>query len=598
MPPFATLSASQPPAFKEAFERLQGTVTFSDAREFRSTTLKDVFAAAQEIERKLAARKSMCNMRRIQPLLDGLQLFSGPVEVLCNGTPYLPWIWAPIKLMLQLASQYAEIMEKLLDAYGQIAAVMPRFDRISEHFAENTSICYMLSVVYADILEFHRRAYKFVRRRGWKNFFHSSWGSFDIRFKTILSSLDKHSDWLDRETNSISIVEAKEWRRKEQEDTMKREQDRSEGQFRDALAWLAIDDQEEELDRLISRCQPGTCEWLYENSKIISWCGDGPDELLLWLKGIPGSGKSVLCSQMIQKLKGADECTVVFYICNSYASDQTRCIQIMKSIAAQLLRSHKDLSSYVIGEFASRGLTPSVPKLRQLLANMPLRSTRIIIDGLDEVDDKEHRSIIIELGRLTRAKEPSCKVLVSSREGGDISKLLREKAILSLNDVQDEIRGAIDIFVNHQMQEFRDRFKEDILDKIAQVLIEKAGGMFLWVRLVLSTFEDVHNFQELCAAVENLPKGLDEAYGRIIERIRKNPSESNRDKIIRILEWIAFSHRPLKTHELLDGITLHRGNYILDDTSRLGSWVLELGKPIIEEGPGKTLDFVHFSAKE
>ena len=598
LPPLSSSQAPcPPPAFEEAFEKLKATVSTSDAHDFHSTTLEDVWSAAHDVERQLAARKSLRNVRRIMPLLESLKLLSGPVDVLCNGTPYLPWIWAPIKLTLQLASQYSEILEKLLEAYAQIGNAMPRFDRFTKAFPDSAGVQHILSVIYADILEFHRRAYKFFRRRGWRNFFHSSWASFDIRFKTIIYSIDKHSDWLDREANSLDIIEAKQWRRKLQEDTGLKEKERSDIQFQDALTWLAVDDQEDELDRLSSRCQPDTCDWLFKHAKIVSWTTDEPSGLLLWLKGIPGSGKSVLCSQLVNHLRTAEDCTVAFYFCNSY-SNQNHCLQILKSIAAQLLRSHRETASYVVQEFANQGQKPSITKLRKLLANMQRKKTRIVVDGLDEIEGSEHSQVLAELDRLTKSKDAACKVLVSSREDSTINKVLRQKATLSLTEEQEDICKAIQIFVKHEIRDLRDRFRDSILDTISQKLIEKAGGMFLWVRLVIATFEDVYSIQELLMAVDSLPKGLDGAYGRIIERIQKDMSESNRAKAVRILSWIAFSCRPLKVHELLDGVTLHEGNLLLNETSRLEVSVLDLCKPIIEGTHDKVVEFVHFSAKE
>jgi len=78
---------------KEAFERLQLKVSPKDAREFQCTTLQDVYTAARKIERELAARQCLRNMRRLNPFFDGLERYSKAIEVLCNGTPYLPWIW-------------------------------------------------------------------------------------------------------------------------------------------------------------------------------------------------------------------------------------------------------------------------------------------------------------------------------------------------------------------------------------------------------------------------------------------------------------------------------------------------------------------------
>jgi hypothetical protein len=40
-------------------------------------------------------------------------------------------------------------------------------------------------------------------------------------------------------------------------------------------------------------------------------------------------------------------------------------------------------------------------------------------------------------------------------------------------------------------------------------------GMFLWVRLVLCTLENVHSVQQLCDAVSELPKGVEKMYSRL-----------------------------------------------------------------------------------
>jgi hypothetical protein len=79
--------------FQDAFCKFEEVVTAEDSQEFHSTTLEDVRKAARNIEEQLGARQCLRNMRRIEPLIDGLTRYSKVVEVLCNGTPYLPWIW-------------------------------------------------------------------------------------------------------------------------------------------------------------------------------------------------------------------------------------------------------------------------------------------------------------------------------------------------------------------------------------------------------------------------------------------------------------------------------------------------------------------------
>lgn len=89
----STSIATPPVAFNTAFERLKEVVSKDDARSFNSTRMEDVWTTARDIERYLASRRSLRGFRRIQPFLAGIEQYSKVVEVICNGTPYMPFIW-------------------------------------------------------------------------------------------------------------------------------------------------------------------------------------------------------------------------------------------------------------------------------------------------------------------------------------------------------------------------------------------------------------------------------------------------------------------------------------------------------------------------
>ena len=590
--------AHPPRILEEAFSRLKDSVTASDARDLESTTLKDVRAMAINIEQRLSARNSLRNLRRLEPLLQKLEHYSRPMDVLCNGTPFLPWVWAPIKLVLQIAHQHVEILEKIIEAYAQIATVLPRFDRINSTFPTSAGVSHILSVIYVDILEFHRRAYKFVRQRAWETLFKSAWAAFDARFKSILGSLEKHSDWLDREANSLNIVEAKEWRKRLEDTVSKKEKDQFHRDFREALAWLAAEDQEDELEKISDHCQNGTCDWFFKAPKVMSWVKESSESTLMWLRGIPGAGKSVLCSQLIKDLKDNSSYTTAFYICNSSMRGQDCCLQMLKSLTAQLLKSHMEIGTWIYDELINRGVKPSMAALRKVLKNLHRSSTRIVVDGLDELDEKDHKAVITELSRLVKAVEPFCKVLVSSRDGREINRELRQKPCLSLNDESENIGSSIRQFVTCQLEQFKSNFREDLLTEAGLSITRKAGGMFLWARLVLLTLGDVHSEAELGKAVQDMPEGLDGVYSRIMKNIEDNTNTNTWRKIVRILQWTAFSKRRLRVQELLDGISLHEDCSFLSEENRLKRHVLDDCKPILEETSSGVVDFVHFSAKE
>lgn len=61
---------------------------------------------------------------------------------------------------------------------------------------------------------------------------------------------------------------------------------------------------------------------------------------------------------------------------------------------------------------------------------------------------------------------------------------------------------------------------------------------------------------------------------------------------------MSCSYRRLKIHEILDGVSIRSDRTSLDSNTKLPRRVLDLCRPLIEDGPSNTLIFVHFSAQE
>ncbi len=77
----------------QAFERLRRSISKEDAHDFASTQLKDVWEAVRKIDADQRKRQSAQNLRRVEPLLRGIEKYATVVDTLCNGTPFLPYIW-------------------------------------------------------------------------------------------------------------------------------------------------------------------------------------------------------------------------------------------------------------------------------------------------------------------------------------------------------------------------------------------------------------------------------------------------------------------------------------------------------------------------
>lgn len=102
----ARFMASPTNLIADAFEKLNRSISAEDAHMFASTDLKDVWNAVQDIQNLQRKRQSVQNLRRIEPLLRGLEKYSKVIDVLCNGTPFMPYAW--------VGSFYDDICRNLL----------------------------------------------------------------------------------------------------------------------------------------------------------------------------------------------------------------------------------------------------------------------------------------------------------------------------------------------------------------------------------------------------------------------------------------------------------------------------------------------------
>ncbi|TGO32628.1 hypothetical protein BHYA_0301g00120 [Botrytis hyacinthi] len=594
-----------------AFERLKSSISQQDAHNFASTELEDVWLAVRQIDSTQRQRQSGQNLRRIEPFLRGVEKYSKIVEILCNGTPYLSFIWAPIKLMLQIASHHRDIFEALISAYVDIGEALPRFDRYQKTFDNNVEFQQSLATVYTNILEFHQRAYKFLRQRAWHVIFLSFWKDFGSRFDSIINSLKKHRDFIDIEAVSFDIVESRESRVKMQDDIQLRQKRELEmveenekiakaNRLQHAIAWFTLDgkNQETEHDRISKKRHDKTCEWMAGEQQFKSWTENNTEDPCLWLHGKPGSGKSVICSYIIQKIIERPGLTTCYYYCDSRSSGNV-CQQILATISIQLLRQHHEISTLVANEFVYRGVDCTMTQLRALVPQLlqTVASTRIVIDGLDECSKEDQKLILKELRTICIGPALQCKVLFSSRKEAHIRQKLLKQPYIAL-DSRQEVNQDIQSYLKYKVSKL-DTSDQELLKRIEITLMEKANGMFLWVRLVLDELKFCYSDEALERAVMGLPKGLKAAYGRILDRIMDpNNPETARFMAIRILEWMACSYRVLKNYEILDGVALDRSNRTLTSRTRIGKRALDLCRPLIEDGPANTVEFVHFSARE
>ncbi|KAI0543263.1 hypothetical protein GGR58DRAFT_519395 [Xylaria digitata] len=608
-----------------AFQSLEKTISPADSRKFASTNLQDVRAAAIKLEEQLSARRCLRNMRRLEPLFNGLGHYANAVGVLCNGTPFLPWVWAPITLILNVASEYVEAFEKVIDAYSRIAESLKRFEFLNSAYASDKDFQQTLAVFYSDILQFHEQAYKFLTRNGWKLLFLTSWGRFQRRFDDILENLKRHESLVDKEANARNISEERQmrqeirdWRRENIDRIEQLEKDEAGKRYHSIASWLKVDDsgQQQIYDSLHSEGQsyPGTCTWSLKNKSVQLFLQKKPVPQVLWLRGVAGSGKSVLSAELINFAELAGCNTIRFFCSRSYRSNTYD--QIVKSLFLQILRKDSELIAYVYRESVLAKASPSSTAIERLfhraLMTLLKPASRddyiwVFIDGINECDPQTETRIIelinLMVSNLTRSNGITCKVLVSSRASDIISKKLRKKDELSLTEEKSSLSQAIKQYTSQRLQELHVKLEQlsltrEEIEGIEQSITRKSDGMFLYARLILDYLANniFIRSTQIKSAVNDLPEKLSDFYKQILSQILAHLNPQSVELVRSMLGWVAFARRPLKRVEFLSAMAFSEGDYSI--TTVAPGFILEVCNTLVEERADTTLSFIHNSVQE
>ena len=79
---------------EKACDRFRGVISTEDAKLIEATSsIDDVKLAIRQVDQQLAARQRLRNMERLTPFVDAVERYSKAIDVVANGTQYLPWIW-------------------------------------------------------------------------------------------------------------------------------------------------------------------------------------------------------------------------------------------------------------------------------------------------------------------------------------------------------------------------------------------------------------------------------------------------------------------------------------------------------------------------
>lgn len=166
-----------------------------------------------------------------------------------------------------------------------------------------------------------------------------------------------------------------------------------------------------------------------------------------------------------------------------------------------------------------------------------LSSHRLVffIDGLDEYDG-DHDGMIKTLLKWTKKNKNDIKLCVSSREWEIFTQRLAGCPRIKLQDIT---RQDVQTYVDEELSDNEDFIQVSLQSpeilKLADIITEKAEGVFLWVKITLRSLKwgllSGEGVRELEKRISALPNELEALYQSVFDCMRNSGHTSQLDKM-------------------------------------------------------------------
>ncbi|KAL5354784.1 hypothetical protein ACLOAV_000874 [Pseudogymnoascus australis] len=284
-----------------------------------------------------------------------------------------------------------------------------------------------------------------------------------------------------------------------------------------------------EFRRHLASQAPGTSNWICDTLKFKQW-QTSENHGSLWIKGVPGAGKSVLAASVVDHLKRDGENPALLQPLSSNE---------LENVSDEQLWGH-------------------------LLAGLSsVQNAFCVVDAIDEMqlDSK----FLQRLNSLAGFRPGSVKLLMTSRPKEYLQSSLRDTSTLHISLESDAVGKDITVFVSHRLRSaLPGADHEELRGLLASTISMKSRGLFLYARLALDQIVPklVSKQQvDIPNLATNLPVGLEEIYNSTLMKQSQllefsgHPGIGTKIQVF-LLECVTHSSRPLRLNELADALNV------------------------------------------
>ncbi|KAM7201673.1 hypothetical protein V8F33_003222 [Rhypophila sp. PSN 637] len=577
-------------------------------------TLDDVRRAVAEFDQQSGSRPYGS---RFVNILKAVQQFAvvGDVVVGGGGNVVPSAVWGCLRLTLTVFTNLASCREKVSELFMEIGQTAPRHEQIAVLYPRSKRLQSDLIEYFIVIVQLCHRLFK-----------PSTLGQIQARLqlalvdpelKNLKEELDKWATSIDREINLLIAQrveeEAKQNSRFRSLWTVVSEVDTKRKKTKTRLTWLDSCSQynyEREQKRI--RKQGNSTFFLSEHS-YLEWKGrvaqNSPKPSNLLLRGILGSGKSVLLANMIDDLtltRKEQHYFVAHFFVISEDSESHMARIVLGSIARQILEAVADLS-WVDALESRTGSGPDMLSSREILDLLRRvfpggGRVFLILDGLDQCPRKERLALMCYLEELRKTLDlyvcASLRQEANVHPEKDLVLALQPDFVLDIPFDNPDIKS----FVNSELEHLIDLGElvvgsQELLEEIKTCLITGASGMFLWVVLQLQTITSERSDRTIRQALKHIPRSLPATYEQILTKSRGFGPQYQ----LTILKILSAAFELLTIDQLREALSIVPGETVWSDENLINDINVTLascGSLLQVDEEELTVRFVHPSVRQ
>ncbi|TFK19831.1 ankyrin [Coprinopsis marcescibilis] len=341
-----------------------------------------------------------------------------------------------------------------------------------------------------------------------------------------------------------------------------------------------------------------TGRWVISEPKFSKW-RQGPRGIL-WGTGMPGAGKTILASIIIEylmELAKSNQRICVAFAFSRY-TDPLTVEEILAGLLRQILEDHPQTIVYIQRMHDHHSIRKTRPSKQELIGVLEAIFTSNLfdqrfcsLDGLDEAKSITQFELLEALSQLP------VNLLITSRPlhllEGNIPTADHFSIILQDADIERLIEERVRQIPTLASLLARDEFKKWVV----KTVVEKSSGMFLVASLQLDSLVECVDIRELRQAVETLPVGVEAMYQATMLRVEAHRQAA---KAKHALTWLVHALESLTMDGLRYAIAVDRETFEFEPELLInGGTLLSLCCGLVTYEPESDLvRLVHYTAKD